>query len=293
MFIAKKRTTATLAAVVLLGLTLSACGDSGKTPGATASSSEATPSATAAPDVTETPTEADEPAEEAPSPEVNLLNYEVNDQMGIVANGPVLSDQYGSYTQVTLAETSPLNSASFDAITPEASAAYTEEQLNTAQAFVSNFLITQSLDSPLVWDDREESVSAFVEQTVPLINDSYEGDFRDLFGYDDGKGYIITDSNDTSWRETLGYTPTAYVPNQARYAIKDISVSNIDLTEDGGLRFDYGLEYNRTAQKTETGEVLIENVAGTRSYGVTLNEDNQWEIAGWAQQVEFNFDAPE
>jgi hypothetical protein len=219
------------------------------------------------------------------------LDYANNDKLGVNASDTTLSDQYGSYQQAELEDDSPLAVYNPDTADDAVKAAYSEEELQSAQLATSQFLVSESLDSPLVWDDSQEARDAFIAKTAPFVDDNYENDYRELFTYQDGKGYIVADSNDTQWRESLGYEPAPYQKDLPRYAITDAKVSAITQTEDGGLRLDYDLDYNREVIQKATGDTYVERVTATRSYGLTKSADGSWQLSGWAQQAEFNFTA--
>lgn len=236
---------------------------------------------------TTTAPEAPEPTVEAEK--VSGLDYSLNEKFGIEATGPVLTDNYGTYTQVQLRDDSILSVYNPDVSDQGVKDTYTPEEVAQAQKIISSFLVSQSLDSPLVWDDSQEAKDTFIAETESFVDPEWFGDYNDLFGYDDGKGYIVVDSNDTSWREsTQNIKPFPYQENTPRYTVNDISVTSISLTDDGGLRFDYALDYNRAVLSADE-KVRKENVTATRSYGLTKDANGVWKLAGWAQEANFNF----
>lgn len=230
----------------------------------------------------ETSPEATESAAE-PTPEVPLetVDFSVNEEFGITATGPELTDQFGTFTQVAVAPDSKVYTYAPGVIADNVITTFTPEQVAEATQASTNFLLTQYADSPLVWDDSAEIKDAFIEDTLPLIDGSYIDAFKEAF--DSTTGYFIVDSNFSSWRtDERGLKPAPYEVGAPRYALTYFEVKGVTLFEASqGVRIDYEIVYERDVLNSD-GKHFAEVNNVTASHVMNFSgPEGAVKLAGW------------
>lgn len=185
-------------------------------------------------------------AESTPEAPVETVDFSVNEEFGITATGPELTDQFGTFNQVAVDPASKVYTYAPEVLAADVTATFTAEQIESATRASTNFVLTQYIDNPLVWDDSDEVKSSFINSTIPMIDATYADAFKDAFN-NTAEGYFVIDSDYGSWRTgERSLTPVPYEPGAARYALTYFEVKDITLFEGGeGVRIYYEIVYER------------------------------------------------
>lgn len=219
----------------------------------------------------------------APKPPKEAVDYASNADFGISAAGPELKDQFGVFNQVTVDPASKVFTHTPEILAADVNTVFTPDQSAAALRASVNFTLSQYADSPLVWDDSPEAKAAFIESTLPFIDDYSVDAFKSAFDSTAATGYIIVDANDLSWRtEARNLKPSTYAPGSPRYALKSFEIKSIALYgEAQGIRFDYELSYEREVVDAEGNlfaEVTVASVAHSMNFS---GPDGSVRLAGW------------
>lgn len=239
-------------------------------------------------EVPSTPSVTSSPSASAPATDPNSETVD-NDKWGIAA-GPAASDAYGTYNQVEVAADSPLMQYDEAVATDDAKAAYSAEDIRSAQQTVSQFYVSEGIDSTLVYDNSQAAKDAWLQQNSGKIDPDFQADaYASIQDASASQAYGIVEGNYGDWRHTAPYNvdPAAYEANTARVYFRDVKLNSIAKAENGDLRFDYSSSYVRPV--VVDGEARWETVEATQSYSVQKQTDGTWKLTGWINNSTSNW----
>ena len=166
----------------------------------------------------------------------------MQDELGIVLSDEVRTDAYGSWHPLTIAPDAPLLDIDPEAIPDDLGLSWTPERLRETWQVAAEFLVSEWLDSELVWDDTPANRQIVADRIgggpysdpYPFIN--YLDSSTTLFVGDFAYGLYALDQNYGGWRQAGGQpddltlvaaSPAPYALDRPRTLVSAMSVSEI------------------------------------------------------------------
>ena len=212
---------------------------------------------------------------------VDKIDYSQNEEFGIVLGDGIFNDEHGEYRQLTVSENSSL--MKYDKSLAEESVfyAFTEEEVKSAQQFISPFVVEQA-DSTLLWDNSSETKNEWLEKHIDKFSEAARDDLVKEVQEPTNDWYSIINGNANNWKSNIA---PIYVENQPRIAFTDIKLDSItaflDETENNEerLRFDYTWTAMEDAYDDEENGVLV--IRAERTFALKRDGKGGWLINGW------------
>lgn len=266
---ARARMKTCLPLIALLGTTLALSGCSGGDGGSSTEGGAATTSATS---VDSTPE-----ATDAASETVDNADW------GISLSDTTLTDKYGTYTQVKVDEDSPLMQYDPALATEDTKAAFSADDITAALHTVSQFYVSEGIDSELVFDNSQEVKDAWLDRNTSKIDPSLQGDlYAVIENASLDMAYDVVEGNYGDWRHTDPYNidPAPYGGTyDSRVYFREVEVTGISLNDQGDLTFDYSASYARPV--VVDGTERFEMADATQQYSARQQADGSWALTYW------------
>lgn len=218
------------------------------------------------------------PAEVAPGVKAELsYNGSVNSQLGIAISEQEWIDQYGTFKPIELTENSPLRGFDPNTIQPSGTTLdFSQEDLDYAQDFVLNFIISEYVSSELLYSATVDTTAKWIAETSGFISEDWLMDLG--FSMSKAKGpetvYIISALNSTN-----GITPLDYTLGYERAIIKKLTIDSVS-SLDGALLFGISLDYALPGISTETNEPILLATNSTIQLVVEFDDEGYPVLSG-------------
>jgi len=211
------------------------------------------------------------------------LNYAENAKVGIVA-GQQRTDQFGTYSQVSLSDTAPV--LAFDASRYDAAsqAAFTSEQLTDAQSATARFVAQSIMDNPAVYDQSAENLAAYSSESTPFVADAQVQEWQSdvLAG---GQGVATDAIANRLVLDNPGAKPEGYSAGQSRYLMNKFEVQSVTTNSDkGDIVYTYNVDYDRGFTDVDGSKVDM-HMTGTYKIAVAPDANGTWKMTGWGQDL--------
>lgn len=196
--------------------------------------------------------------------------------------GTVIHTSKGSYFQVEVPEV-VVDPAIID---PETYDFYSPEDIDSATAFIIDFMVKQGIDSPL--NGGGQTVDAWWAENQHLLSPAYHEEIRaDLLAEDDD----LSDNNFVlmeRWQEQYGGA-YQYIYPRSGPRIKDLTLTPLAVWIVSGealaleAQLDYRMDVVPGVGDTGTGN---QTTTGTMAYSVSRSpETGQWQIDGYQHKI--------
>ena len=194
--------------------------------------------------------------------------------------GSERTDQYGAYR--TLKTDSSFGIADLEeaVVSPEARENASDDTLMIHARTAFEFLVTEVIDSPLVFDDSAEAQEAFWQSAAGSLLQVEP--FRDFFESRADQGsFALVDDDRSEWRQAAGYRPAPYSADRPRVRISSVTLTDVGykVGEVPGPSFRFRAVYARPVVR-DTGETAWEHVSASYTISIGYRGDGRPGISG-------------
>ena len=190
------------------------------------------------------------------------------------------TDQYGAYRTLTTDYSFGIADLEEAVVSPAALENASEDTLMIHARTAFEFLVTEVIDSPLVFDDSAEAQEAFWRSAAgSFLN---VDPFRDFFESRADQGsFALVDDDRSEWRQAAGYRPAPYSADRPRVRIASVSLAKVDYKTGAvpGPSFRFHATYARPVVK-DTGESAWEHVSAWYTISIGYRIDGRPGISG-------------
>lgn len=208
------------------------------------------------------------------------VDYSLNADFGIETDGAERTDKFGTYTQVRLADDSPLFEYDESKFAPELLEIYSPEELVEGQEVAARIAIEQMMDGEAVYDRAPENVQGYRDSSRAYITESQ------LDEWNEGVEVLVTGENYSMdhfvhlLEEIEGVSIPPYVEGQPRFAMIKFELVKVEHFEyDDSAYFHFEVAYERPIMYE--GAPLKALTETFFRIGVLPDAAGEWKMSWW------------
>lgn len=219
------------------------------------------------------------------------ISIDMNEKMGIAANGPEFTDAYGTYNRVSIEDGSPILEPTPGAYDELAQASWGEEKLAGGEVATKKFILEKILDNQSVYEGTPEKINEYLEEGKSYVAQEwqeawmeYDKERLESQGLSGGRA-------DASVSLYLHYEDASFPEHekgQPRYTLTDITlkeaVANTGYEGASDVIYKYDITYQRPANIRDTDGGYSKgfiNVTHEQWLSVDATADGKYELTGW------------